>query len=480
MNTCSYSGMAKKYGSKAYDRTEVNLLLREAADRISWKIVTLDDDPTGVQTVHDVNVYTDWSLESIREGFLEKERMFYILTNSRAMTEAETAKAHREIAERVCQASEETGKPFLLICRGDSTLRGHYPLETEVLYQTLSDIGAEKPDGEILAPFFGAGGRYTFENIHYVRYGDELVPAGETEFAADRTFGYVSSDLKEYIEEKTKGRNLASGVISVSLESLRNADYGKITDQLLGVRDFQKVIVNALEPSDLEVFCVSLYRALAQGKRFLFRTAADFVKAVGLVEDKDLLTHGELMKNNGKHGGIVVVGSHTEKTTRQLERLRDLPGLEFMEFNSDLVLEDKLESEVERVVSESGRLIENGCTAVIYTKRKLLVVDGDSKEEALKRSVKISDAVWKLVADLDVCPAFVVAKGGITSNDIGVRALKVKKALVSGQILPGVPVWRTGAESRFPGIPYIIFPGNVGEEDSLKKVVEKLIDGGME
>ena len=91
------------------------------------------------------------------------------------------------------------------------------------------------------------------------------------------------------------------------------------------------------------------------------------------------------------------------------------------------------------------------------------------------RSVKISDGVQRLVADLKVTPAFVVAKGGITSSDVGTKALKVQKANVLGQIKPGIPVWQTGDESKFPLTPYVIFPGNVGEISTLKEAAEVLM-----
>jgi len=45
---------------------------------------------------------------------------------------------------------------------------------------------------------------------------------------------------------------------------------------------------------------------------------------------------------------------------------------------------------------------------------------------------------------------------------------------VLGQILPGVPVWKLGAESRFPNLAYIVFPGNVGDAHSLADVVRQL------
>lgn len=80
-----------------------------------------------------------------------------------------------------------------------------------------------------------------------------------------------------------------------------------------------------------------------------------------------------------------------------------------------------------------------------------------------------------LVGRLTVTPAFVIAKGGITSSDVGTKALAVKKANVLGQIRPGIPVWQTGEESRFPSVPYVIFPGNVGDDSTLKEAVEILL-----
>ena len=97
-----------------------------------------------------------------------------------------------------------------------------------------------KPDGEIICPFFKEGGRYTIDDVHYVRYGDELVPAAETEFARDKTFGYSKSNLCEYVEEKTGGRYKADDVIRVSLEDLRDKNFDKIEKQLLSAHDFQK------------------------------------------------------------------------------------------------------------------------------------------------------------------------------------------------------------------------------------------------
>ena len=224
------------------------------------KLVVLDDDPTGVQTVHDVSVYTDWTEGSIREGFAERERLFYILTNSRAMTAAESSRAHEEIGRAVLRASRESGRGFMLLSRCDSTLRGHYPLETEVLRRELEAAGLAV-DGEVLCPFFKEGGRFTLGGVHYVLQGRELIPAAETEFAADKTFGYRSSYLPDYIEEKTLGASPASEVLLIPIEQLRALDYDGIAEKLCSVRGFGKVCVDAVDYCDVKVFSVALYRA---------------------------------------------------------------------------------------------------------------------------------------------------------------------------------------------------------------------------
>ena len=470
--------LLKKYKKSSFNTSVIKDLLANEIKKCNKKIIVLDDDPTGVQTVHGVYVYTDWSLESIREGFTAPEKLFYLLTNSRGLTEAQTIKVHTEIAERILEVSKETGQEFLIISRGDSTLRGHYPLETEVLKDILNMGTGREIDGEILFPFFLEGGRFTAENIHYVNYGGTLIPAGGTEFAGDKTFGYHNSDLRRYIEEKSAGEYKAESVTAISLESLKSGDIEGITKQLERISNFNKVIVNALDYQDVEVFCLALYIAINRGRNFLFRSAASFVKVMGGISDRPLLRKADMiekMDRNNTNGGLIVAGSHTAKTTEQLSGLRNRKDIAFLEFDSDLVLIDKLEDEVERIITLAARKISAGITVVIYTKRKLLVLDNDTTEDALLRSVKISEALQSVVGRFPIRPAFVIAKGGITSSDIGVKALQVKRALVLGQAAQGIPVWKTDEESKFPGIPYIIFPGNVGNEDTLREVVDQLM-----
>lgn len=458
------------------DEAKIDALLKEEIQKNQKKIVVLDDDPTGVQTVHDISVYTDWSKESIRQGFQEPNSLFYVLTNSRGFTAEQTTKAHHEIADVVSQVAEETGKEYIFISRSDSTLRGHYPLETELLKADYEKNTGKTIDGEILCPFFKEGGRFTIDNVHYVKYGDELIPANETEFAKDKTFGYSAATMPEYVEEKTAGAYRKESVTCISLEDIHSMNIDGIEAQLMKVEGFNKIIVNAVDYADVKVFCVALYRAMARGKVFMFRTAAAIVKVMGGVTDQPLLTREQMVVKETDNGGIIVVGSHTDKTTKQVEALKELKDIEFIELDATLVTDEAaFEAEVQRCLDLEESCIRAGKTVCCYTTRKLITADTGNKEDELRLSVKISDAVQSLVGRLKITPSFVIAKGGITSSDVGTKALAVKKANVLGQIKPGIPVWQTGEESKFPLTPYVIFPGNVGEISTLKEAAEILM-----
>ncbi len=457
------------------DTSRANAIFESALQLIHGKVIVLDDDPTGVQTVHGVHVYTHWDQASIDDGFSEESPMFFVLTNSRGLTAKQTEAVHKDIALRVLESARKTDKSFTIISRSDSTLRGHFPLETETLRQTLENNSGLRFDGEILCPFFREGGRFTINNIHYVQEGEQLTPVAQTEFAKDSTFGYQHSDLGEWCEEKTNGQYPKESVTYISLETLHACRADLVTEQLLAVHDFQKVIVNATTYEDVKVFLTGYLKAVVLGKRFMFRTAAAVPKLLGGISDRALLEREDFGKR-AQAGGLVIVGSHVQKTTKQLEALiKRFPDLASFKFDvASALIPNGLQKETERISTLAQRAIESGHTVLVYTSRQLLDIPG-SMEDKLKISVAISDAVTDIVSRLSVRPSFIIAKGGITSSDIGVKALRVRRALVMGQIAPGIPVWRTDEGSKFPGMPYIIFPGNVGKEETLAEMVEKLM-----
>ncbi|MFP3421392.1 four-carbon acid sugar kinase family protein [Bacillus sp. SIMBA_154] len=457
------------------DSKSIQTAYEQALSHFQHKIIVLDDDPTGIQTVHGVSVFTDWSEESIEAGFLEDSRMFFILTNSRSMTEKETAAAHETIASTIVKVAERLHQDFIIVSRGDSTLRGHFPLETEVLRTTIEQRSSFQFDGEIILPFFQEGGRFTINNIHYVQEGHDLIPAGDTEFARDRTFGFQSSHLGEWIEEKSGGTFTKKNTTYISLEDIRALRIDQIKEQLMTVKDFQKVVVNAVDYDNVKVFVTALIDATQAGQQFIFRSAAALTKVLGGIHDQSILTRKDLIQEESPNGGLIMVGSHVKKTTEQLRALQQNKEIAFIEFNTHLVLEPKeFQEEIDRVIEQTEMLLASGQSVAVYTRRERLDLGDNRQEEELKLSVQISDAVTSIVQRLTIRPKYLIAKGGITSSDIGTRGLSVKRATVAGQIKPGIPVWQTGEESKFPFISYVIFPGNVGSKDTLKEAVEIL------
>lgn len=457
------------------DSKAIQSAYEQALSSFQHKVIVLDDDPTGIQTVHGVSVFTDWSEESIEAGFLEDSRMFFILTNSRSMTEKETAAVHKTIAATIVKMAERLNQDFIIVSRGDSTLRGHFPLETEVLKTTIEQQSSRQFDGEILLPFFQEGGRFTIDNIHYVQEGHELIPAGNTEFARDRTFGFQSSHLGKWIEEKSEGMFTKENTTYISLADLRALRINQIKHQLMGVKDFKKVVVNAVDYDDVKVFVTALIEAIQAGQQLMFRSAAALTKVLGGIGDQALLTRDDLIQEESPHGGLIMVGSHVKKTTEQLKALEQNKKMAFIEFNTHLVLKpDAFREEIDRVIQQTETLLAAGQSVAVYTRRERLDLGDDRQEEELKLSVQISDAVTSIVQRLTIRPKYLIAKGGITSSDIGTRGLSVKRATVAGQIKPGIPVWQTGEESKFPFMSYVIFPGNVGSKDTLKEAVDIL------
>ncbi len=463
----------------AQDQTLIRAVLQSRLKELDRKIIVLDDDPTGMQAVHGVSIYTGWDIPAIRQGFAEKGGMFFILTNSRRFTRTQTEQVHREIARNIVVVSRECGRKYIIISRSDSTLRGHYPYETEALQQEMEQLTGEKIDGEVIVPFFGEGGRITMDNVHYVKDGDSFIPVSATEFARDTLFPYTSSHLGKWCEEKTNSRYKAADMIYITLESLRRFSIKQIVRQLEQATDFNKIIVNAVDYSDLETFLCAYSAAVRRGKTFLFRSAASLTKALGGIPNKPLLRRDQLIQRHHSSGGLVVVASPSEKTTLQLETLRlsRLPVL-FIEFNQHLVesMPGPLEKELERVVALTENGITNGHTVVLHTRRKRVDAGQAVHESQLLLNLKISKAITQIVSSIHTPPAFLLAKGGTTASDVISGALNINRVSVMGQISPGVPVWMTGAGCRFPDMPFIIFPGNVGDETTLQDVVAELLE----
>lgn len=413
-------------------------------------IVVLDDDPTGTQTVHGVPVVTVWDAESLVKEIENGSRLFYILTNSRSMKKAEADKLNQVIGENILTAFAKCNKEFIVISRSDSTLRGHYPNEVVALAQGL---GYTNYDTAIIPAFF-EGGRYTIDDIHYVKEGTELIPAAETVFAKDKAFCFSNSDLKKWVEEKTNGGIKAAVVINFSIEEIRNHTIEQLSEKINQLKTNSTFIVNAADYEDLEKWALAYMQTDA---KILFRTAASFVKALGGISFIPPLQKEQLIDGTNTKGGIIMVGSYVEKTTKQLAALQTAFFSVTIELNIEEILNDVDSVYSDTVNLQIHRAISKGTDVLVFTGRKLFV--SESEKENLSVNNKVSLFITNLAATLQVQPGFFIAKGGITSSDIATKAFGVKRAVIIGQALPGVPVWKLGSESKFPGMSYIIFPG---------------------
>ncbi len=421
-------------------------------------IVVLDDDPTGIQTVKDVPVFMDWDEEIIADAY-QTEPGFFIQTNSRAMGREEAYRLNYDIACVLCRLKAGTGRDFLICSRSDSTLRGHFPAETDALSCALAEHGLPVR-GVVLSFFFEEGGRRTVGGTHYVKTGDALLPAAQTESARDRTFGYRSSRLDEYVEEKTAGRVPASAVKLLTLDTIRQGGAQEVLDS-----DAPVVACDGENMEDMERLADAILSSAAGKNRRIIRCAASVVRAL-LGQKASALLPPDALKSHSPYGGLIVAGSHTARTTAQLDRLKPLDPAWF-----ELDVTADPGSQTATLTKKCEEALGRGETAVLYTSRTLLAFDDPKK--SLDFSVSVSAALTSVVREIGVMPRFLIAKGGITSYDIGVKGLGIRRARAAGQALPGVPVWHP-SDGRFPGLPYIIFPGNVGDENALADLVGPL------
>lgn len=404
-------------------------------------VIVLDDDPTGTQTVHDLPVLTSWRNGEIQNELKNETPVFYVLTNTRATDASGAARINHEILSAIENISDHW-----IISRSDSTLRGHYPLETDIIQSYF-----DEPPPILIIPFFEEGGRLTKNDVHYVKEGDSLIPAAETPFAKDTVFGFSNSNLKDWVEEKTQGKIPKDKVQSISPNEVEQT-----ISQLENVD--QVGIVNATSMKDMEILVAALHNCK---KKFLFRTAGSFVRALAGLPKKPLLQKEEVLGHKN-HGGIIVVGSYVPKSTQQLKYL-------LSQTNGDLV---SIELDVQNL-DWSGHLpkinqsLKNGLHVVVYTTRDFQ--KHENPKDSLEFGKTVSNSLVQLVKSIQVEPQFIIAKGGITSSDIATKALNIKRGMVVGQLIPGVPVWRSENNQS-----YIVFPGNVGDEKALFTALERL------
>lgn len=440
-----------------------------AADR---RLVVLDDDPTGTQTVADVPVLTTWTVEDLRWALRQDSTAFFVLTNTRSLAPDAAAARNREVVRALAQASAAEGIGYVLASRGDSTLRGHFPLETDVLADEVP------VDGVVLVPAYIEAGRLTADSVHWMRTAEGMLPVGQSEFARDATFGYANSRLPEWIEEKTGGRVAAADVLRITLEDLRVRGPEHVAGLLGSLREGRTAVADALTDDDLRVLALASARAEADGARLLYRCGPSFVRARAGQAARAPLTAEELRAGRDAAApaghGLIAVGSHVGLTTRQLDRLRERGGIAGFELEVPALLDEgRRAAHIAEVAKACAGALEGG-EVVVRTTRS--VVTGADADDSLAIARSVSAALVETVRAVTAerRPAFVVAKGGITSSDIATEGLEIRRAWARGTLLPGiVSLWEPESGPSV-GIPYIVFAGNVGDDNALADAIDLL------
>ncbi len=433
------------------------------------KIIVLDDDPTGSQTVHSCLLLTRWDIETLRLGLADPAPIFFVLTNTRALPPEQAAQVTKEVCHNLKLAiAAEQIQDFLVVSRSDSTLRGHYPIETDAIAAELGPF-----DAHFLVPAFFEGGRITRDSIHYLIINGVPTPVDQTEFARDSVFAYRHSYLPDYVEEKTQGQIPAAHVERFLLADIRQGS----RDRLLQLKNNQCGVVDAETQSDLNQFAQDVLAAAAQGKRFLFRSAASLLTALANLPTQAIVaTEMSQYVRNGKPGAVIV-GSHVKKTTEQLERLLQEPGVVGVEVEvSQLLGAANADGLLSQTLAQVNQVHAEGKTPVVYTSRQELSFD--SVQTRLNFGASVSALLMEVVQGLPADIGFLISKGGITSNDVLSTGLALRTARLLGQILAGCSVVRTPADHpRFPDLPVVLFPGNVGDADALAIVYRRLCNG---
>jgi uncharacterized protein YgbK (DUF1537 family) len=522
-----------KYGPVPLDELTANLPPPRTIDSTALAtqvaagrtLVVLDDDPTGTQSITDLPLLTRWRMDDLRWALRQGTAAFFVLTNTRGLDREAAAAVNREIARELARAAAAEGEDYVIASRSDSTLRGHYPLETDVLADELAAAG-RPVDGLVIVPAFIEPGRVTIDSVHWMRSEAGMIPVSSSEFARDASFGYRNADLRDWVEEKTGGRIRRAEVATVPLRDLRDGGPGHVEEILRGLTGARPVVVDAATDDDLRVLVQALIAAEADGKRFLYRTGPSFVRArTGQVavppvdarrlrqvfrepprgdrprgdrpredlpredlprEDlpcdeqvRDQHVRDQQVRDDRPHAarGLVAVGSHVAMTTRQLDRLRAEGGIAELELDVPTLLDrERAADHLAAVTRRATELLTGGVDhdLVVRTSRTQVTTGDVPGNLAIARTVSAALVAVVRTIVSQVRPRFVLAKGGITASDTATDGLDITRAWSRGTLLPGmVAVWEpVGGPGQ--GIPYVVFPGNVGDDDGLLHAVRTL------
>ena len=465
------------------------------------KIVVFDDDPTGSQTVHSCPLLLRWDAASLRQGLADPSPLLFLLVNSRDLP-PEQARARLTSLCRTLQplladaVAAGTIDRWLVVSRGDSTLRGHFPLESAVIAAELGPFEAS-----FLVPAFLPGGRTTVAGVHLL-HGE---PVHQSAFAQDRLFGYSTSFLPAWVAQKSGGVIPAEAVQRIDRSELEaaaaqkeggaGAGFQALVGRLADLAGNPWVVVDGERPAQLAAFAAGVHQVTAvvgsnaapdakagpRPRRFLFQSAASLITALADLppQPRDAAGLAALRRRSPEGeplAGLVLVGSHVSLADAQLAALLAEPACVGVELPVAQVarvlagpLPDRLLPSLESAWLERlQQVLASGRTPVLFTSRGELACSSPAERRALGEA--LAGLMAALAARLAPQLGYLISKGGITSQTLLAVGLDLAVLRLEGQLLPGLSLLRPAGE-RVPqalaGLPLITFPGNLGQAPTL-------------
>ena len=447
------------------------------------KVVVIDDDPTGSQTVHSCPLLLHWDVEDLREGLRHPSPLLFLLADTRALTEQAAEERNREIAANLEAALTAEGLPrsdVLLVSRGDSTLRGHGVLEPAVLAQCFGPF-----DATFHVPAFLEGGRTTVNGVHLLRGA----PVHTTAFARDRLFAYSTSELPGWLEERSRGSIKAGDVVRISgreLDAACGSGLPNLIERLRLLGGNAAVVVDAERFAQLSAFAAAV-RGLRREKRFLFRAAASLVQALADPGPQPLDAPGlAALRRRDDRGcplpGLVMVGSHVPLADQQLALLLKEESCEPIELpvpRIARVLEgptpDLLMADLEQVWREQlQHALVSGVTPVLFSSRGEVRSGREREDRRLSR--ELSRLMARLASAMAPSLGYLISKGGTTTQTLLSGGLALRSLHLEGQLLPGLSLVRPSG-GRLQQLPILTFPGNLGDAGTLREAWQRMEAG---
>ncbi|VVJ21581.1 Uncharacterised protein [Amycolatopsis camponoti] len=410
------------------------------------KTIVLDDDPTGTQSATGVTVLFDSTAELLAEALTDADSV-YVQTNSRALPSDEAVALVRRIKADGEAAAEQLGDDVRFVLRGDSTLRGHVFAESEVFLDDDAVL--------LFVPAFPDGGRTTRGGVHYVRIGQNDVPAHESEYADDPVFGFSTGVLVDYVAEK-------SGLTAVPVP-LEDVHSGELVRVLAEAPGGSVVLPDAVDATDISAIAAAVDAVTAKGRRIVVRSAAPLAAELAAVTSTGLLPT-PLVDRPGHV--LLVCGSHTSGASDQLEPITNAWGAPAV-INTATALDAPSAAGLE--AAEEARRSFAGKPVTILTTERARSTEHNTLSHGERVMGALTTAVRSLLPEVRV----VVAKGGITSAEVARTGIGATSALVLGQVLLGVSAWRMTAHDGREVL-YVVVPGNVGGPDTLTRVLDAL------